>query len=67
VQGRGRHKALPLQDWRLIPGWKRIGYAPRQDNEWVQAVNEDGRFGKWGWDVSKNPADRRAILERAHG
>lgn len=25
-------------------------------DEWVKAVNEDGRFGKWGWDVLFDPA-----------
>jgi type III restriction enzyme len=34
-------------------------------DEWVQAVNTDGRFGKWKWAVSKSPADVREILERA--
>jgi type III restriction enzyme len=25
--------------------------------EWVEAVNEDGRFGRWASDVSRSPAD----------
>ncbi|MCJ7546590.1 MAG: DEAD/DEAH box helicase family protein [Deltaproteobacteria bacterium] len=34
-------------------------------NEWVQAVNDHGGFGKWTWAVSKNPADVRMIIEGA--
>lgn len=33
-------------------------------DEWVEAVNADGRFGRWMWTVSKNPADLRGILEK---
>ncbi|NOD90124.1 MULTISPECIES: BPTD_3080 family restriction endonuclease [unclassified Ruegeria] len=31
--------------------------------EWVAAVNEDGRFGKWRWDVAYSPTDVDNILE----
>ena len=34
-------------------------------NEWVEAVNEHGGFGRWGWAVSKNPADVKIIVEDA--
>src|SRR5207253_4542723 len=34
-------------------------------DEWVRAINTDGRFGKWAWAVSKHPADVRPILEQA--
>lgn len=34
-------------------------------DEWVQALNADRRFGKWTWNVSKNPADVKGILEKA--
>ena len=33
-------------------------------DEWVCAVNEYGGFGRWTWDVSKNPGDVRDILTR---
>ena len=33
-------------------------------DEWVRAVNQHGGFGQWSWDVSKNPADVRDILDR---
>ena len=33
-------------------------------DEWVRAINEDGGFGHWRCDVSKNPADIRDILAR---
>ena len=33
-------------------------------DEWVYAVNEYGGFGRWSWDVSKNPGDVRDILAR---
>jgi len=36
-------------------------------DEWVRAVNADGRFGKWKWAVSKSPADVRGILGKAVG
>ncbi|MCY4003231.1 MAG: DEAD/DEAH box helicase family protein [Rhodospirillales bacterium] len=32
--------------------------------EWVEAVNNHGGFGRWSWDVSREPADIRDILER---
>jgi type III restriction enzyme len=34
--------------------------------EWVTAVNSDGRFGRWAWDVAFDPADVITILHR-HG
>ena len=30
--------------------------------EWVEAVNQHGGFGTWGWAVSKNPADVAGII-----
>ena len=33
-------------------------------NEWVNAVNEHGGFGRWSWDVSKDPGDIKDILVR---
>ncbi len=32
-------------------------------DEWIRAVNNHGGFGQWAWDVSRNPADLRAILK----
>ena len=31
-------------------------------DEWVQAVNADGRFERWCWDVSYSPGDVVDIL-----
>ena len=31
-------------------------------DEWVQAVNAHGGFGRWAWDVSKAPDDIADIL-----
>jgi type III restriction enzyme len=33
-------------------------------NEWIHAVNENGGFGKWSWDVSFNVADVDGIIEK---
>ena len=33
-------------------------------NEWVDAVNAHGGFGRWSWDVSRSPADIKDILAR---
>ena len=33
-------------------------------DEWTKAVNEDGIFGIWKWDVSFNPADLKGIIEK---
>ena len=33
-------------------------------NEWVEAVNQHGGFGRWAWDVSFDPADIGALLEK---
>ena len=35
-------------------------------DEWCRAVNEQGGFGAWVWDVSRHPADVKDILAR-HG
>ena len=35
-------------------------------DEWVNAVNDHGGFGRWSWDVSKDPGDIKDILVR-HG
>ena len=32
-------------------------------DEWVRAVNKDGRFGEWLWAVSKDPSDVAGILK----
>ena len=34
--------------------------------EWVEAVTEQGGFGRFVWDVSRSPSDIAAILAR-HG
>jgi len=34
-------------------------------NELVNAVNSDGRFGKWGWAVSFRTSDIKDIIKRA--
>ena len=33
-------------------------------DEWINAVNAHGRFGRWHWDVSKSTADIHDILAR---
>lgn len=33
-------------------------------DEWVEAINVHGGFGRWTWNVSRNPADVEAILAR---
>lgn len=33
-------------------------------NEWVQAINAQGGFGAWAWDVSRDPADVAGILQK---
>jgi type III restriction enzyme len=32
--------------------------------EWIEAVNEDGKYGSWSWDVAFDPADVRSILKK---
>ncbi|MBI2449624.1 DEAD/DEAH box helicase family protein [Candidatus Pacearchaeota archaeon] len=32
--------------------------------EWINAVNRDGRFGKWTWDVSFRPSDVKDIIKK---
>ena len=32
--------------------------------EWVDAVNEDGRFGRWAWDVAYHPDEIHSLLGR---
>lgn len=34
-------------------------------DEWVRAVNHDGRFGHWRWAVSRNPSDLKDLLAHA--
>jgi type III restriction enzyme len=31
-------------------------------DEWVQAINQHGGFGRWRWDVAKQPGDILDIL-----
>jgi type III restriction enzyme len=33
-------------------------------DEWVKAVNSDGRFGKWCWDVSFRTSDTKDIINK---
>ena len=33
-------------------------------DKWVQAINEQGGFGHWRWDISKQPGDILDILAR---
>jgi len=33
-------------------------------DEWVKAVNSDGRFGKWAWDVSFRTSDIKDIIKK---
>lgn len=33
-------------------------------DEWVRAVNQDGRYGLWSWAVSKTPGDVMDILKK---
>ncbi len=32
--------------------------------EWVQATNSHGGFGRWTWDVSYDPADVEVLLQK---
>ncbi len=32
-------------------------------NEWINAVNSHGGFGKWHWDVSFHPSDMKKLLK----
>jgi type III restriction enzyme len=34
-------------------------------DEWVRAVNSHGGFGRWQWDVSRDPADVSSIIAAA--
>ncbi len=34
-------------------------------DEWIRAVNENGGFGHWQWDVSRDPADVAGIINKA--
>jgi type III restriction enzyme len=33
-------------------------------DEWVNAVNTDGRFGKWSWAVSFRTSDIKDIIKK---
>jgi type III restriction enzyme len=33
-------------------------------DEWVKAVNNQGGFGRWSWDVAREPGEIRDILLR---
>ncbi|MBI3989473.1 MAG: hypothetical protein HY347_07630 [candidate division NC10 bacterium] len=36
-------------------------------DEWVRAVNQHGGFGRWAWDVSRDPSDIGGLLEKHMG
>ena len=33
-------------------------------NEWINAVNNHGGFGKWHWDVSFHPSDIEGLISQ---
>lgn len=33
-------------------------------DEWINAINNDGRFGKWCWDVSFRTSDIKDIINK---
>jgi hypothetical protein len=33
-------------------------------DEWIRAINADGRFGKWAWDVSFRTSDIKDIINK---
>src|SRR5690606_23038243 len=33
-------------------------------NEWINAVNNHGGFGKWHWDVSFHPSDIEGLIKK---
>ena len=35
--------------------------------EWIKAVNAQGGFGRWAWDVSLDPGDIKDVLARHSG
>jgi hypothetical protein len=35
-------------------------------DEWVRAVNAQGGFGQWAWDVSWLPADIKDLLKKCN-
>ena len=69
------HKYRPDFLIRLISGEMLVletkGQDTEQDrvkrqalDEWVKAVNAQGRFGHWRWDVARRPGDIQDILAR---
>lgn len=76
VYGGVTHKYRPDFIIRLTTGTHLIlevkGQDTRQDRvkreylrEWVDAVNQDGRFGRWTWDVSYIPSDVLDKIDKA--
>lgn len=72
------HKYLPDFIIRLKNGLMLIleikGYDTPKDktkrrylDEWVNAINEDGRFSKWTWDVAFAQSDVRSIIRKKSG
>lgn len=70
------HKYRPDFIIRLVTGTHLVLEVKGQDSqkdrvkrqylaEWVQAVNQDGRFGKWCWDVSHYPSDVTDLIQKA--
>ena len=61
---------IRLQDGRILVLEVKGENTPRDKvkraamDEWVKAVNDDGRFGQWCNDVSFSPGDVLDILQR---
>jgi hypothetical protein len=36
----------------------------RHPDDWMQAVNQQGGFGRWRWDVAKQPGEILDILAK---
>lgn len=56
----GRHLVLEVKGQDNEQNQTKRGFL----DQWVKAVNAHGGFGRWSWDVSRNPSDVRDILAK---
>ncbi len=56
----GQHLVLEVKGWQ--PDIARNDEKHRYMKEWVQAVNEDGKYGVWAFEIAKEPAEIIDVL-----
>ena len=58
----GLHLVLEVKGWQ--PDKSKNDEKHRYMNEWVRAVNEDGKYGEWAFEIAEEPAEIIDVLDK---